>query len=198
MTIFEIRASVIDCEKPDPERLMTRIAVCLGAYFDPDIDPSIRAQVRAQYAKALSIFPSWAVARAFDEWARIGTRRPSPADLVILAEREIAPFFAEIRKREQRAAEERAEREAAQRRLVTPEAAQAILEEYGMTRDRIDAVKRFPRAKTMDEAVSMQAGSETEIVPHWSDTAAPDSVQWRVLREARAKNAIMNGGTGYE
>lgn len=194
MTISEIRAAVIDCERPAPDRLMERITACLAAYYDPDTEPHVRAMVRGQYATALSPYPTWAVARAFDEWARTGTRRPSPADLVILAERQTAPFFFELRKRKERADEERAEREASLRRRVSPERAQAILEEYGMTEKRLAAVRRFPRAQTMDQAEAMASGEQQEPVRHWSDTAAPDGPEWQALRAARAKNPLMNGG----
>lgn len=194
MTISEIRAAVIDCEKPSPDRLMERISACLAAHYEPDTDPKIKAMVRGQYAAALSHFPSWAVARAFDEWARTGTRRPSPADLAIIAERKVAPFFYELRKRKERAEEEQAEREAALRRRATPEQREAILREFGMTPDRMQALKRFPKAQTMDEAESMAVGEHEEPARHWSDTAAPDGPEWKALREARAKNRLMNGG----
>lgn len=185
---------MIDCERPDPQRLILRISACLSSYFDPDSDPEVRLMVRKQYAQALGIYPSWAVARAFDEWAKTGTRRPSPADLVILTERQIAPFFTELRKREERMKAEQEEREAAAKRRVTPEQRDAILREFGMTPDRMQAVKRFPKAATMDEAVAMQSEQAEAPSRHWSDTADPDGPEWAALRAARAKNALMNGG----
>lgn len=193
MTISEIRGIVIDCDKPNPARLMVRISACLAAYFDPDNDPEVKLMVRKQYAQALSPYPSWAVARAFDEWAKSGTRRPSPADLVILVERNIAPYFAELSRREALAQQERDEREAANRRRATPEQREAILREFGMTDDRMQAVKRFPKAATMDEAVAMQAEQAEAPARHWSDTAAPDGPEWAALRAARAQNPLMNG-----
>lgn len=54
-------------------------------YFDPDNDQATKADVRAAFAMALNYVPEWAMHIAFDRWEKTGTRRPSPAEIVILA-----------------------------------------------------------------------------------------------------------------
>lgn len=192
MTTSEIRQIVIGYERPTAEQLIKRVNVLLAAYWQAEETPETRAGVRALFAKALADYPAWACARALDKWASTMHRRPTPAELVILAERELQPFNAELTRRERRAKEEQEEAERSRRDLVTPEAAARILAEFGMDDARRAAVKRFPQARSIEEA-QQQAQEALEAGSHWSDRADPDGPEWRALRAARAKNPLMNG-----
>lgn len=75
--------------------------------------------------------------------------------------------------------------------------AMRVMHGCGFTAANIAAVKRYPMAGSIDDAVS-RAGVSDAPAPHWSDSADPDGPEWRALRESRAKNRLMNGGTGYE
>ena len=69
---------------------------------------------REEFVRALASFPDWSVQRAFDRWCRDHTRRPSPAEICILANRELQPLSDEL------ASRARAE-EAAKVSELTPE-----------------------------------------------------------------------------
>ena len=69
--------------------------------------------------------------KAFDGWERTSTRRPSPAEIVILAERELKPLAEELGRRKADQARADAERQASAKRRVTPEAMERIMAEAG-------------------------------------------------------------------
>lgn len=149
--------------------------------------------MRAAFVKALAHVPEWAMNAAFDKWERTGQRRPSPAEIVILAERELKPMAEELARR-QRIMDEDAAAEAERiKARVTPEAAARIMAEAGMTEGRLAAVKRFPMARSADEAKAKLVDWEAPAA-HWSETAEPDDPRWEILRKARAANSLLNGG----
>jgi hypothetical protein len=128
----------------------------LANFYDPDLDPETKAGVRESFVRALFPFPLWAVLRAFDAWERQHKRRPSPAEIVTLAEREIEPLTKELKRREgieREQAEARMERE---RSRPTKEAAQEILARAGFTPQRMAAVRASPMANSFEEAVHKQ------------------------------------------
>ena len=83
----------------DDAYTLDRTRTCLKLYYDPDMSAADRADMMDSYRKALSSRPKWAVAKAFDEWERTGTRRPSPADLDKLAGKAMQVLTDEIARR---------------------------------------------------------------------------------------------------
>ena len=185
MTSSEIKAA-IHGDRPEAAWLIERASVCLANFYDPDQDPKLRAAVRATFAKSLADLPKWAIDRGFAEWERTMTRRPTPADIRILAEREVEPFGKEAARRERLDREHRQEAEDRDRQRVTPEAAARIIAEAGMTPDRLMAIKRFPMASSADEAEAKLA-EITKPGHHWSEGANPDDPKWDALRRSREK-----------
>ena len=95
---------------PDDKReidamILERADTALKLGYVPDWTPEERARVLDEFRKALRDLPMWAVKRAFSEWNRTMARKPSPAEIAILAKREMKPIFDEIADR--RKAEER-------------------------------------------------------------------------------------------
>jgi hypothetical protein len=168
--------------------ILRRANVCLANYYDPDLDPETKAGVRASFVGALRDKPLWAVIRAFEAWSRTMTRRPSPAEIVILADRELKPIADELRRRDEAKRDEEAWKREEQRRVPTPEEANAITAAAGFTPARMDAIRKAPMALTFAEA---EARQEDTSARHWSDAADPDGPEWRALRAARAANPII-------
>jgi hypothetical protein len=162
----------------------------LALYYDPDRDPSTKADVLQAFVRALDHVPEWAMKTAFDRWERSGTRRPSPGEIVILADRELKPMLDEVAQRQKAHDEAEAERAARAKARVTPEAAERIMAQAGMTPDRLAVVKRFPMARSMDEAQAAQE-SRQGASEHWSATAAPDDPRWAMLRASRAASGLV-------
>lgn len=160
----------------------------LALYYDPDLDPETKAGVRQAFVRALLPKPVWAVAKAFDAWTRTMQRRPSPGEIVILADREIEPISNELRRREMAEREAEAWRREEQRRIPTPEEANAIMAASGFTPARMDALRHVPQAMTFAEAEERVAAPP---VQHWSETADPDSPEWRALQAARDANPLI-------
>lgn len=165
-----------------------RVNAVLGLYFDPDNDLATKAAMREEYVRALAAYPDWAVQRAFDAWVKTGQRRPSPGEIVILAERALKPITDELRRRDAAKREEEAWKREEQRRIPTREEANAITAAAGFTPARMQAIRAAPMALTFAEA---EARAEAPPVRHWSETANPDGPEWRALRAARAANPIV-------
>lgn len=169
---------------------LARTNTCLALYFEPDPDdPDARAAVREAFIRALAHIPEWAMHNAFDDWQRTMTRRPSPGEIVILAERELQPFVREVADR-QRA--EAAAAEAAAGMERTPEdrrQAQEIIERCGFTAKMTEAIRKNPMENSI--AGAMDAAISPERVPHWSEREPPDGPTWKQLEAARAANPII-------
>lgn len=165
-----------------------RVNAVLGLYFDPDNDLATKAAMREEYVRALATYPDWAVHQAFDAWVKTGQRRPSPGEIVILAERALKPITDELRRRDAAKREEEEWKREEQRRIPTREEASAIMADAGFTPARMQAIHAAPMAMTFAEA---EARAEAPPVRHWSETAPPDSPEWRTLRAARAENPLI-------
>lgn len=172
----------------DQGATLLRVNAVLGLYFDPDNDLATKAAMREEYVRALAAYPDWAVQRAFDAWVKTGQRRPSPGEIVILADRELKPIADELRRRDEAKRDEEAWKREEQRRVPTPEEANAITAAAGFTPARMDAIRKAPMALTFAEA---EARQEDTSARHWSDAADPDGPEWRALRAARAANPIV-------
>ena len=167
----------------DEAYVLERARVCLKAFFEPGMDDQDRAALLDEFARALRNVPRWAVARGFDTWMRTRTRRPSPAEINIEAQAAIRELTDELAHRKRMAApgEPQAPR-------VDAETAERTLQRYGFTPKRMEAVRKAPMARTMDEALSR---AEAPPRPHWTETADPDGPEMRALRAARDANPIV-------
>ena len=159
-------------------------------YFDPDNDPETKAAMRESFVRALSQIPAWAMHRAFDRWEKTQQRRPSPGEIVILAERELKPMVDEVAKRKRDYDAEEAELAERKARRVSADTAAAILDRAGFTPRRMEAVRAAPMARSLDEAAERFAPAK-----HWSETAAPDDPRWDVLRVSRAASGLAPNQT---
>ena len=169
---------------------MKRTQIVLSAYYEPDVDPQTRAELRQEFVLALSHIPEWAMQRAFDRWVRTASRRPSPGEIVILAERELKPMTDELAQRKRVSDEADAERQAAASRRVSAADASDIMARAGFTAKRMEAVRAAPMSRSMDEAVEGAAPA-----PHWSEAAAPDDPRWDMLRASRAASGLAPNQT---
>lgn len=151
--------------------------VVMGLYFDPDRTPEQRAATLEEFRRALTIYPKWAVAGAFDDWVRTRTRRPSPAEIGILASARMKPLTDEISWRRERQTEDA---DADHRERVTPARAAEIMAEFGFS-------------PTADER---QLSDTDDRQRHWSETSAPDDTRWAGLKKARAQNPLMRAAGG--
>lgn len=146
-----------------------------------------RADMIEAYRRALTTRPKWAVAKAFDEWERTGSRRPSPAELNILAGRAMKVITDELARRKKEATPP----EVMPKRTDDDRAAGLIaLEKAGFTPKRLDMVRRRRMARSEAE---LYAPSPSERQPHWTETVDQDSAEMKALRKARAGNALMQG-----
>ena len=172
----------------DEAYVLDRARVVLKLYYDPAMDDMDRADMLEEFRKALSRLPKWAVAKGFDEWARTMSRRPSPAEIAILAERAVKSIADELSYRVKESqpvskpVEPRSENEKAR--------ASEILERAGFTPKRLDAVRARPMARTEAELYDERLNNR----PHWTETVAPDSPEMEQLRRARAANPLMVAG----
>ncbi|MDZ7904938.1 MAG: hypothetical protein U5N55_03570, partial [Cypionkella sp.] len=155
---------------------MERARVCLKLYFDPDMSDLDRAEMYEAFGRVLGNLPRWAVSKGYDAWEKSGTRRPSPAEILILAERAIKELTDEVARRGA-AKQSEPDRECER---VSPSVAAEILASAGFGEDRTNLVKRFPMAGSVDEV--HQAAKPS---PHWSETAAPNDPRWEALRKSR-------------
>jgi hypothetical protein len=96
----------------DEGEVLKRTNAVLALYYDPDLEPETKAAIREEFVRALSVYPIWAVHKAFDNWTRSGTRRPTPGEIVILVGREMQPLTDELNRRAKQEAAMRDHRDA--------------------------------------------------------------------------------------
>lgn len=161
---------------------MRRANTCLALYYQADDDADTKLAIRQAFVRALDAFPAWAMHAAFDAWERTMQRRPSPGEIVILAERALAPLVRELNFRKPPEPEP-------PRATPSPEEAERIIAAAGFTPARMAAVKAAPMATTFSEAERHAAEPKQ---PHWSEVADPLGPEWAALRASRAKNALIH------
>lgn len=142
-------------------------------------DAATKAAALEAFIRALSHLPTWAVLRAFDAWDRSGTRRPTPAEIVMLAEREIKPITDELGKRQRLAAPAEPDR-----KPVDRAAAAEIMARAGFTARRMEALRASPMSASMEEAERAVSGLQGS--QHWSDGLTDDDPRMVALKNARA------------
>ncbi len=130
--------------------------------------------------------------RAFDRWERSGQRRPTPAEIVILAEREIEPFKAELKRREPPPLKITDDRP-----RISPDRAAQIMAEAGFNPERAELFRRFPMARSEDEVRQRQAAAR-EIAARAAAMVTPEMLaevrdRNSLVREARAAQAKAKG-----
>jgi len=163
-----------------------RARICLKHYYDPDMSADDRAEMLDGYARALSTYPRWATAKAFDDWEKTATRRPSPGEIVILAGRAVKTLTDELHSR--RPPLPPPLPPAPEPDPISPEVAAEIMAKAGFTPQRILTIQRAPMAATFAEAEERMAVPDRA---HWSETAKPDDPAWEQLRRARAENTLI-------
>lgn len=173
----------------DSGAALKRVNAVLANYYEPDGDAETKAMARNEFVMALRSFPDWAVQQAFDTWVRTGVRRPSPAEIAILAERAVRPLGEELARRAKIRMEKlEAEREA-DREPACKEAAERIMQGCGFTVKRFNDIQKRPMANTWAD---VDAASDPSAAPaHWSVGKAHDSPEMVALRAARAANPLM-------
>ena len=156
---------------------MVRASECLALYYDPDTDPQTWAAIRVAFVRALAGVPVWAMHRAFDEWERTMTRRPTPAEIVILAQRKLAPLTDEL------AARRKAMREAT--------SVSAPLE----PRCSAEAAARIMAQAGFGPGAGRRGADAPAQGPwrHPLEGLAPDHPEALALRAARAASTITGG-----
>jgi hypothetical protein len=73
---------------------------------------------------------------------------------------------------------------------VSPEVAARILEQAGWDGSMAALLRRFPMARSREEAQKLEARAAAQV-RHWSETADPDGPEWRALRAARDANPLV-------
>jgi hypothetical protein len=138
----------------DEEFATERARIALSHYFDRDMSNRDRAEMLEDYGRALRGLPRWAVSQAFDRWISEQRRRPAPGDIVDLAKQAIRRITDELasRRREAERATLPAPETDPEERAAMAERAKRIMEEAGFTAARMAFVKRFPTARTVEEA----------------------------------------------
>jgi hypothetical protein len=166
-------------------RRVTSFFEVRGWYQEPVTPQAVAAAIQ-QFQTALATYPTWAVIRAFDRWLGTGTRWPSPAEIAILAGREVQPVTDELARRQKHA--DRLAAEAAERlaNRCSAEAAARILAEAGLDPQRIGALKRFPAAQSIGQAQAMAEEADTPKPPREMTDA-----ERAALEEARHNNAAI-------
>lgn len=138
----------------DRAETLERARRVLSLFYEPDLSPHDRAAMLEEFADALAAYPEWAMHRAFDAWVKQHKRRPSPGEIVILAQAEIRPLTDELKQREPREP-----RLGLDDQRVTPEAAAEILAKAGFTPRRMHQVRAAPRTcASLDEAEAWSQG----------------------------------------
>lgn len=168
--------------------ILDRANTVINLGYVPDWTPKERAAALDEFRKALRRFPQWAVERAFDEWVRTNPRRPSPAEIAILVQRQVRPVTDELARR-RKAEQEQAEEERS-RKASRPSAADAqeILNRAGFTPKRVEAIQK---SRTPLSLEAVDDPPEPERPRHWTQDADPEGPEMQELRRARDENPLV-------
>lgn len=140
-----------DDEKGEIDAMILREArLVINLGYVPDWSPQEFADVLDAFRVALRDLPRWAVGHAFFEWRRTRPRRPSPAEIRILAQRAIEPITEELARRRKVSAQN--EQASSRKPAVSKDRADEIMAEKGFNPRRLALVRRFPMARTVAEA----------------------------------------------
>mgnify|MGYP003637906053 CR=1 FL=1 len=152
----------------DDAYILKRLRACLSAFYEPEMDPKTRAAMMDEYPRALGDLPRWAVSTAFDAWMRQHNRRPSPAEIRILAENSIKNITGELARRGLRPDGSAPKTEGNSLSDLTPEQmaarraqADAILAECNFGPERRKRIARHRTASSDAEMDEIEARRET-------------------------------------
>ncbi|RYH01786.1 hypothetical protein EU805_11340 [Salipiger sp. IMCC34102] len=169
--------------------IVRRASTAINLGFVPDWTPRERADVVAEYVKALRRFPEWVVNTAFDYAARTMARRATPGELVTIATQARRPITDELDRRRRAEDDERIARQSLEAAKPSKKAAAEILERAGFTPNRFAAVGRRRMATTIED---LAADSDPARRPaHWSEGLSADDPRMVDLRRAREGNALV-------
>jgi len=121
----------------DQGQILRRTNSVLSLYYDPDLDPTTKAELRQEFVIALTAYPDWAIQRAFDQWVKDAKRRPSPGEIVSLAALQVKTITDELARRERMATPAIGQ----SRERVSAAAAAEIMAQAGFTIKRMDAAE---------------------------------------------------------
>jgi hypothetical protein len=175
--------------RPDADdgAILRRAAAVRANFFVPGLDPEAEANALSEFLVALKPFPHWAMMRAFDTWTRTMTRRPSPGEIAILADREVKPWRDEVQRR-QREAREQAEAEAERnRKRMDPALVDRLCREMGYSPERAQRLMRAPLVRSEDEL--RQRESSPDRWAHVSPENDPAAAA--VLQASRDQNTLI-------
>lgn len=182
----------------------------MPGYFDPGTDERTTAGHIAEFVQALRQTPTWAMHRAFDDWVRTRTRRPSPGEIVSAAAEHLRPIGQEIARRK-REAEDAKARERPPPTEDEKAAAAALCARLGFTPRRMEVLQAAPLARSMEEAEKMAARGGEEAfrykpTPEQLEAARAGNEHVRLAREAyrrmqdaeAARQARIETGIEYD
>lgn len=172
----------------DEQYVLDRTRKVLSLYYEPDMSDRDRAEMMEEFRKALGSLPKWAVAGAFDDWVKQHRRRPSPGELVVLANKRMAPFRDELDDRAKAFQRQQEDEDFRKRNTPSPEAATEIMMRAGFTPERMQALGKAPMATSFQEAVDHE---ESKRQPHWTETCAPDDPRLEALKRERDENPLI-------
>lgn len=167
--------------------LVERIAAILDLGFQEDQSEQARARVAKEYLRQLLGFPRWAIDRGFDTAIRsTPKRRPLPGEIRAAIEIAMQPIRDELAHRRKIEADRRRQDDQRRADRVTPEQADAILREHGMTPQRIAHILGGGLRPTP------AAIDQPEPDPEPDEPPRPVYVQpSEALQRARAANPII-------
>ncbi|MGX9855797.1 hypothetical protein ACR03S_10210 [Limimaricola variabilis] len=180
-----------DAPEVTEAKIQRRARTTLGFHYQPERSDAEMARTLERFARALMDLPLWAVFAGFDDADRTIARRPSPAEVRMLAQRRLQPITDELARRRKDAEEREAERRAREAQRCSREEAERICASRGFTPRRFGAVAVRPMATSREE---LEVAAAAPPKPHWSETVAPDSADMQALRDARAANPLMRAG----
>lgn len=173
----------------DPGATLKRVNAVLRCHYDPTMgDQAAMAAVAEEFCQALAGRPQWAIERAFDNWQRSRSRRPTPGDICAEVGVILAPFTAELARRRKLAEAQAEFEEASTRDKPTAEMAQVICDRAGFTPQRVAEVTARPMASPAELAA---CADSPDRPTRYADRRDPDDV-----RISRLRNPVMRESMG--
>lgn len=157
----------------------------LQHYWRPDDPLEVTAAIAKDWVDILEPFPQAALEHARKSYLQAQpNRRPTPADI-----RNRAAAWVQHNVPKRAAGQEPQRLAAPERKPVDAETAQRLMAEAGFTAEKMDLVKRFPSAPSMQAIERIR--EEAPPARHWTEMADPDGPEMRALRAARDANPLI-------
>lgn len=166
------------------EWIAGRVQTLLSHYFSPELSPEVREAAIDDWIKALVDQGRDDIEDACQTYLRDQPRcRPTPGDI---RQRALSRAGARLKNRRMALPPPEEPKPAP----VSAEQAERICQMAGFTPKAIEALRRAPMARTLEEAMAPRLSTRR---PHWTETVAPDSPEMEALRKARAANRLIGG-----